>query len=390
MSSLFRLALRLSNATHAYSGGLLSGKRAAFVALSPIMYNNSSYGGEGAGCYSKTIMDNSSIIKRHLSGFTGGINGGRAMTVSAGHGSINITTMANLTAASIDVASRRTLTSQPITKNMQLYSATARNVDKDPKTFKLKKPLDRPLVVMFSWLQAKQKHLQKFAKIYTDRGFEVLIVAITPWQLLWPTKGSQLVADDVVRFLENNITKHPLVLHGFSVGAYMWGECLVKICRDIDRYGPAILDRIVAQVWDSAADITEIPEGVPRALFPRNKTMQATLKKYMLYHLKTFHEPATSHYIRSSQMFHGNLALAPALFLISKTDPVGAEASNRRVVDNWTSRDIHVTWQCWERSPHVAHFQKHKEEYMQYWMKHLADNGLIKPEQMQNQIRAKL
>lgn len=51
---------------------------------------------------------------------------------------------------------------------------------------------DKPLVLVLSWLQAKQKHLKKYAKIYMDQGFDVLVARITPWQLLWPAKGTQV------------------------------------------------------------------------------------------------------------------------------------------------------------------------------------------------------
>lgn len=45
-----------------------------------------------------------------------------------------------------------------------------------------------------------------------------------------------------------------------AVGGYMWGECLVHMARDQERYS-SILNRISGQIWDSAADITEIPVG---------------------------------------------------------------------------------------------------------------------------------
>ncbi len=45
------------------------------------------------------------------------------------------------------------------------------------------------------------------------------------------------------------------------VGGYMWGECLVHMARDEERYS-SILNRITGQIWDSAADITEIPVGM--------------------------------------------------------------------------------------------------------------------------------
>jgi hypothetical protein len=196
------------------------------------------------------------------------------------------------------------------------------------------------------------------------------------------------VAFDIVKFMANNEYYKQMVLHGFSVGGYLWGECLAHMDQDRTKY-QAVIDRIIGQVWDSAADITEIPVGVPRALFPRNPKLQTALRRYMTYHLKTFHEAATQHYVRSSQMFHTNFCLAPALFFVSKTDPVGAEASNRRVADSWVSNGINLTWKCFDRSPHVGHFLKHRDEYMLFLFNHLRSINMVKHPELIT-IRAKL
>lgn len=84
-----------------------------------------------------------------------------------------------------------------------------------------------------------------------------------------------------MNFLLVNENYAPLLLHGFSVGGYVWSEALVHVAQDMKRYQP-IVDRICGQVWDSAADITEIPIGVPFAVFPKNKVMQNALRQYML------------------------------------------------------------------------------------------------------------
>lgn len=91
-----------------------------------------------------------------------------------------------------------------------------------------------------------------------------------------------MVAADVVKFLENNTSYSPLLLHGFSVGAYLWGECMVHMSRDTER-SKIILNRICGQIWDSAADITEIPVGVPKAMFPKNESIQKYIRNYMMY-----------------------------------------------------------------------------------------------------------
>lgn len=51
---------------------------------------------------------------------------------------------------------------------------------------------NRPLLVILSWLLAKRMHIMKFANLYLEQGFDVAIVSITPWQLMWPTKGSRV------------------------------------------------------------------------------------------------------------------------------------------------------------------------------------------------------
>lgn len=175
----------------------------------------------------------------------------------------------------------RGLVTQEITKNILLMSSDKSNVEKDPKTLKLKQPIEKPMVLLFSWLAAKQKHLSKYAEIYTEQGIDVLVVMISPWQLMWPVKGSQQVASDLLKFLYNNPKFGPLLIHGFSVGGYVFGECLVQMTREIEKYTP-LLNKFIGQVWDSTADITEIPIGVPKALFPKNMALQNALKSYML------------------------------------------------------------------------------------------------------------
>lgn len=59
-------------------------------------------------------------------------------------------------------------------------------------TARLNTPLDKPLVVLLSWLMSKQKHLKKYAQLYTDQGFDVLTVQVTPWQFMWPKQGAQV------------------------------------------------------------------------------------------------------------------------------------------------------------------------------------------------------
>nr|CAD7395611.1 unnamed protein product [Timema cristinae] len=276
-----------------------------------------------------------------------------------------------------------------VSKNLRLISLDDNmTLDKNlPLQVHVHNSENRPLVVLLAWLMAREKHLMKYASFYLEQRFDVLIVNTTPWQFLWPVKGSQLVAGELLEFLHLNKCYQKMLLHGFSVGGYMWGETLLKIIPEPERY-THVVDRIVGQIWDSAVDISEIPVGVPRAIFQRNLVLQATAEKYIRYHMRTFHNAATQHYIRSSQMFYTNLVRAPALFLLSKTDPIGTEENNKRVWESWESLGVKTYVKCWDKSPHVGHFRKHPKEYVTELATFLDRLGLVAyPEKIEAKLR---
>lgn len=93
--------------------------------------------------------------------------------------------------------------------------------------------------------------------------------------------ATKLVAGDVVKFLASNAASNPLFLHGFSVGGYLWGECMVHMARDPELFSP-VINQISGQVWDSVVELTEIPVGIPKAVFPQNETLQRALSNYLL------------------------------------------------------------------------------------------------------------
>jgi len=88
------------------------------------------------------------------------------------------------------------------------------------------------------------------------------------------------VASDLLQFLNVNTQKRPLLIHGFSVGGYLWGEVMAIAEKDKTTFQP-VFDNIVGHIWDSAADMQDTPDGIPAAVFPKNKLLQKTCKKYV-------------------------------------------------------------------------------------------------------------
>lgn len=86
-------------------------------------------------------------------------------------------------------------------------------------------------------------------------------------------------------------------------------------------------------------------------------------------------------------MFHSTLVRKPALFFLSKSDPIGSVRANSVLRQSWESLGIACDWQCWEKSPHVGHYQKHREEYENKLVDFLQSVNMIQyPEKLQARI----
>ncbi|XP_062528063.1 uncharacterized protein LOC101736122 isoform X5 [Bombyx mori] len=219
---------------------------------------------------------------------------------------------------------------QTINKNMQYISNDDRNIKVDSKTMKANNLTNRPLCIILSWMLAKPKHVLQYANIYLQQDFDVLSVSCSPMQFMLPVKGAKLIAADLMNFLENNQAYGPLVIHGFSVGTYVWAELLVKSLENIKSF-----------------------------------------------HLKLFHNTGTKHYLRATDVYRNTPCRAPGLFLCSITDPIAAAKRIKQTHDTWKSLGIEVNWKCWDESPHVKHLIYNREEYLAAIYSHLQQSGIM-------------
>ncbi|KAL7645699.1 UNVERIFIED_CONTAM: hypothetical protein RMT77_002576 [Armadillidium vulgare] len=220
---------------------------------------------------------------------------------------------------------------------------------------------NRPLILLYSWTQAKDKHVNKYAEFYLDRDFDVLKISTTAMDLLRPIKGAQVTAGNVLDFIHQNPHFYPMVVHGISVGAYVFTESMIKVKENMGIYGP-VLKRFVGQIWDSPADVPQLPIGVSKA-FTDNKRIQKSMQKYLVWFMNLNYKTATRYYIKANETMKENITRTPSLFIFSKTDPVSDESVNMPFVQKYESMGLEAYAKCFEDSPHVAHYRNHKSEY---------------------------
>lgn len=220
-----------------------------------------------------------------------------------------------------------------------------------------------PLVLIFSWMKAKEAHMERFHDFYLDLGFDVLTVRTHPMQLAFPAaKGSQLVAQMVLDFLVGNPNYDRLAVHAFSVGGYQVGEILVRMRKGGSKYLD-LVPRFKAQVYDSIVDYMGIPTGFPTAL-TKSIVLRKVLEIIIRVQGVVLYPFSLVHHKAASRAFHDSLLTCPALMINSKRDTVISLEDNIRVGDLWRKKGTDVTLCTFDDSKHVQHMGMYPEEYV--------------------------
>lgn len=260
-----------------------------------------------------------------------------------------------------------------INKNMSLrFCNSAASAAGQPVT--LHQPVTqsqqgRPLVVMLAWLMAREKYLEKYRSIYFQHGFDVLTVKTSPLELMLPRHGSQQVAKHLLDFLRSKVPTYPnVVIHGFSVGAYQFAEMLVLLEKGlfgkdgVDSSCEIVKNSIKGMVFDSAVGISGAPHGVAVSLVGKNLLSEA-LERLIRGYLALMYPIATKYHIKAEKTFLNTPLRCPAMLLVGHDDKLGNPTKNMEMRDRWKELGLDVTWKSWPNTQHVAHFQRHPEEY---------------------------
>ncbi|CAG2121031.1 unnamed protein product, partial [Medioppia subpectinata] len=144
----------------------------------------------------------------------------------------------------------------------------------------------RPLTIIFSWMLAKDKHVEKYRQLWYKRGFDVLTVRTSPFDLLVPPLGGQVVAKNLAQTLSQlNAQYNEIVIHAFSVGGYQFGLTLNELIQS--QQNQHILDSIKGIVIDSMVFTEDCAPGLSRAV-TLNPVVQPMIESTIHVFLKLF------------------------------------------------------------------------------------------------------
>jgi len=188
----------------------------------------------------------------------------------------------------------------------------------------------------------------------TGKGFDVLHIKVEPRQMLWPRLAHCVVAEIIDFVTSAGRQCQPLLVHGFSVGGYLYGETLVHIMAD-PPLAQSMCRRVRGQVFDSPVDFEGVPRGVGMAvsrLWPVQVAVKSSLDAYMTL----LHGHVTRHYIRSSETFRDNPLRTPSLVFYSESDVVAPPGPIESLMSTWRARGVPVSCRCWSNTHHVSHY----------------------------------
>ena len=175
----------------------------------------------------------------------------------------------------------------------------------------------RPLVLLFAWMLSKDSHIEKYRELWISRGYDILTVRTSPFDLLLPLTGGRRVAVNVFNFLSKLKPRYDeIIVHAFSVGGYQMGEFFNRLSieaangnEDAEKLFSAFRGVIV----DSCVFADDCPPGLSRAM-TTHPIIQPMIEKSILGFLQLTKPITLSRYYFVSNVLFRNERRIPGQF----------------------------------------------------------------------------
>lgn len=256
----------------------------------------------------------------------------------------------------------RGISTQRLNKNVTLFVNELRPSAASSRPSQSSSEEPRPLLLMLPWLGSRPQAFTKYCDIYFRTGLDVLVVTSEVSHFLWPRWGldhSRMVLD----LLESErFVSRPLLVHAFSIGAYVFAQLLVHMSKDPQRYEP-LAKRIHGQVYDSVVigTLDHMATGVGKTLFPQ---LEFLVKHASLTYFSLFKSQTVDYFDAGLDAFWNTPVKAPALFFSCKNDALSDWETLDRLAEHWRRAGINVNSKTWDVSTHAGHLKRHPQEYL--------------------------
>ena len=227
----------------------------------------------------------------------------------------------------------------------------------------------KPVVAILGFNDSKIRHLKKYSEIFESRGWSTVCLPTKSYSTIFRTdtkvKTISFYTIDLIKDLTKN--GNPVFLYSLSQGG-----CAVyfHIAEALTTHGHQYFNafKIAGSIFDSCP-VTPTLESIPRGQISVTEEIKNPVLKALTWYAFgmavpfVLKQPIMKRFVQDL----GEMPLKnPELFLYSKVDKLALYQDIEKHIDNRKSQgENQIFSKCWEDSPHVSHYMKYPEQYIE-------------------------
>ncbi|KAF2359771.1 Protein of unknown function DUF829 TMEM53 [Trinorchestia longiramus] len=236
---------------------------------------------------------------------------------------------------------------------------------------------ERRIVLFFGWLTAKRRHIEKYARLFTDLGIDMLFIRLFPVDIIQPETGTQVVADQICDFLRQRRKYEKLLPFGCSGGGYLFCEVSMKVHKDPELLN-SVFSKMVGQVYESPVDLNQINIAYTHTITSNPRYFRIT-KFFVDWFMNAFYDSMTRHYVNAAQRMYKSPVRAHALYIFSDNDPMSPYKAYESIADKWRAKGQWVRFSVFQHSNtgHCRNFARYPDKYKEEVYRFFVDVGFV-------------
>ncbi len=227
---------------------------------------------------------------------------------------------------------------------------------------------NNPLVLLFPWLEAPQKAVDKYLELYNDKGWDVLLVRSSAKHFLWPSNAKQVVQEllEYVSSKEVLQERTDFIVHSMSIGAFIYTVTFIELQEHAKKY-QEFTRKLQGQIFDSIVigGSQQMGKGLADSA-SKGLLGRLSIRALFAVYLLATKKWTADYYDYTVQRFIEKPVPIPTLMFYSLDDPNCSSYAILNVIGNWRAcyPQMRVKYKSWRKSVHAAHLLMHREEYV--------------------------
>ncbi|KAJ8040814.1 Transmembrane protein 53 [Holothuria leucospilota] len=232
-------------------------------------------------------------------------------------------------------------------------------------------PKHEPVVMLFGWAGCADKNLAKYSAIHQSKGYTTIRYT-APRSKIFGNPDS--IRDTAYKLLELlfdlGLEENPIIFHVFSNGGSFIYRHIMELLTNGENPQFSNL-KVAGSILDSTPSDPRIWTAMKAIFHSRNTPILTTIFLMLMFAVLAILDLVLPKAFRKAsslsthlQSIEGNPSKKPQLFLYSNVDNLCDYKRVEEVIARRQELGVEVWQVCWNDSEHVAHFLKHKDEYM--------------------------